>query len=195
MRLQHWILPLFLISFTPGFVEAGPILDWFTRKPKVDPVVRVPALITILKTDKEERNRTSAAEELASFDPKIFSDIYPTLIQILRNDPATGTRVAAANSLGKLRPISGDVGYALDQAASNDSAIRVRLAANSALLSYKLLGYTPGRNNDPKFDQSEEPPLAAPYERLLKTNPAKQIGQSPALNGAVKRIAQASDAG
>src|SRR5439155_25781395 len=101
----------------------------FGKKTKPNPAERVPELIVIVKTDKDESKRASAAEELRQYDPAAHGDIVPVLIDVLMNDPKPAVRVEAAESLGKLRPISQEAGWALEQAKEKDSSMRVRAKA------------------------------------------------------------------
>ncbi len=179
MRLQRLILPLLLLVILPGMLSAGPILDLFSRKPKVDPATRVPVVVALVINDKDERIRTASVDELATFDPKQFTDIYPTLIHAIQNDASATVRLSAANAIGKLRPISQDVGYALEQVEANDASAKVKSAATAALRTYKVLGYNAGKTVDPKSDQTEEPPLASPYDIQLKGKATKTIGVAP----------------
>ena len=179
MTPQRLILPLILVALLPGWLTAGPIMDLFLRKPKVDPAIRVPALISLVLNDKDERTRAAALDELAIFDPKQFTEIYPTLIQAVQNDAAMNVRLTAVNAFGKLRPISQDVGYALEQVEYNDASPKVKTAATAVLRTYKVLGYNAGRTIDPKSDQTEEPPLASPFDALSKVKTPKSTGQLP----------------
>lgn len=131
-----------------------------TTKP--DPKNRVPELIVIVKTDKDESKRADAAEELRQYDPKTFADIVPVLIDVLFNDPKPSVRVEAAQSLGKLRPVSMEAGWALEQALAKDASMKVRLQARSSLLQYHWAGYrSPDtRTKDGPVIESKEPPLA-----------------------------------
>jgi hypothetical protein len=140
-------------------VEAGII---FGRKPrKPSPNERVPELVTIVKTDKDEHKRARAAEELRQYDPTMFPDIIPALIEVLKSDKKPSVRAEAAQSLGKLRPISQLVGQALEQALANDPSMRVRLQARSALLGYHWAGYrSSGKKAEPPPLTTKEPPLA-----------------------------------
>ena len=106
MPLRNLIIPLVFAGLASGSASAGPIGDLFGRKPKVEPVTRVPALLTMLTSEKDERVRAAAAEELALYDPKQFAELSPCLVGSLQNDTSAQVRVAAATALGKLRPTS-----------------------------------------------------------------------------------------
>jgi hypothetical protein len=134
------------------------------KSAKPDPAARLPALIGTLRTDPEEKKRERAAEELRHFDPNAYPEIVAVLIDALQHDPADGVRLEAVQSLAKLRPVSQQVGWALEQAVEHDRSRRVRLQARSALVQYRLSGYHGTKNQEPKLDgvKTEEPPLAGP---------------------------------
>lgn len=143
-----------------AFVFAGPVQAGIFRKsPKPDPAVYVPALIQTLKSEKDERGRVAAANALRDYDAKAFPEILPALIDALANDSSTSVRAEAAESIGRIRPISTQAGYALEQAKANDKDLRVRIAARTALLQYRVLGYFVGVKDD-LMVQTAEPPLA-----------------------------------
>jgi hypothetical protein len=137
------IVPLILAALAPS-ANAG----IFSRKPKPNPSERVPELLIQLKSGQDEGQRTAAAEELRQYDPKSFPDLIPGLVEALGRDTSPAVRSEAATSLGRLRPISQQAGYALEQAQNNDAVVRVRLAARQALLQYHLVGYRPGKTQD-----------------------------------------------
>jgi hypothetical protein len=138
----------------------------FGRKKKADPVQRVPELIQILKTDRDDRKRQDAAEELRQYDPGQFAQVVPALIEALQTDPKPAVRSEAAHTLGKLRPVSAPVGQALERSAAQDHALRVRLQARTALMFYHMAGYSSARKGEPpqgpalKPPPPNEPPLA-----------------------------------
>lgn len=136
----------------------------FFHKSKPDPAQRVPELIGILRGDANDSKRESAAEELRQYDPKTFPEIVPVLIQALQSDSKAAVRSEAAQSLGKLRPISQEAGMALQMAASNDAALRVRLQARTALLQYQISGFRSKSSGAELSPTSQEPPLASPVE-------------------------------
>jgi hypothetical protein len=165
-----WIIPLIV-----GFIASDGQAGIFKRNPKPDPAVHVPALIKTLKTDPEDRKRANAVEELRDYDLKAFPEILPAWIEALQNDNSTSVRLEAVASIGKMRPISQQGGYALEQAAHNDSAIRVRVAADRHLLVWQLIGYQRGKPPENKTRQTGEPPLADPLpmpKGLSSVNPS-----------------------
>src|SRR5437763_1198439 len=107
---------------------------FFNKKEKPNPAERVPELIKVVQTDGDEDKRMAAAEELRDYDVGQFPDIVPALIGVLLNDQKPGVRAEAAQSLGKIRPVSDAVGAALEQSLAKDSSMRVRLQARTVLL-------------------------------------------------------------
>ena len=152
-----WLVPLVLLPTLAGPSYAGIFFGKKNKKPT--PAERVPELLSQVKTDGDESKRTAAAQELRQYDPGQFPMIVPVLIDVLHNDSKPGVRAEAAQSLGKMRPISQQAGMALDQALANDSSMRVRLQARSSLLQYHWSGYRSVRK-DELVPQTKEPPLA-----------------------------------
>ena len=68
--------------------------------------------------------------------------------------------------MGKVRPLSSQAAYALEQAVANDVSTRVRLTARTALWQYHLAGFR-GSNPPPAGPQTNEPPLAQSGPRPL----------------------------
>jgi hypothetical protein len=159
MSLWRFFLVLISVGALALPASAG---SWFGKKTKPNPAERVPELIVIVKTDKDEGKRASAAEELRQYDPAAHPDIVPVLIDVLLNDAKPGVRVEAAESLGKLRPISQEAGWALEQAREKDSSMRVRAKARYELLGYYWAGY----HSDPKLKEAVAAnPKDAPPEK------------------------------
>lgn len=200
----RFLLVLFLLVGITGPAAAG----IFGKKPaKPDPKVRVGELVVIVKTDKDESKRAAAAEELREYDPKAYPEILPILIDVLMNDPKPGVRTEAAQSIGKLRPVTPEAGWALEQAAAKDSSMRVRWQAKSSLLQYHWAGYRSPKDgavidpkDGPKID-SPEPPLyqdpkgaPPPAPRLAPTPAPVAVPTSnrPQTNVPVKPGAQPS---
>jgi hypothetical protein len=170
----------------------------FGKKSKPTPAERVPELLSIVKTDGDEHKRTAAVEELRQYDAKQFPNIVPALVDVLMTDPKPGVRAEAAQSLSKLRPVSKEAGWALEQAVAKDASMRVRLQARSALLHYHLAGYRGGKEAAPAAApvQSSEPPLAAPPPKAapadapaprLQPKPVSQPASGPPAAPAVNR--------
>ncbi len=165
MTGSRWLTIIVLAGLVVVPARAGGV---FKKQPKPNPTVRVPELINLLRTEKDERRREAAAEELRQYDPRSFSEIVPVLVELSLNEPNTAVRLEAVQSLGKIRPISQQAGWALEQVVEKDSSIRVRLQARTLLLQYHLAGYRSGQNPEappiPKGAKTEEPPLADPPE-------------------------------
>jgi len=134
----------------------------FSRKTKPNPAERVPELLIQLKTGTDEAQRTAAAEELRQYDPKAFPEIVTGLIDALGKDASPAVRSEAAASLGRLRPIAQQTGYALEQAQNNDASVRVRLAARQSLWQYHLVGYRGGKTDMPAGNAAADPSVSAP---------------------------------
>jgi hypothetical protein len=151
-----WLVPV------AALVLAGPAQAGIFRKsPKPDPAVHVPALIQTLKDkDKDEKARAAAASDLRDYDAKAFPDVLPALIEALATDPSTSVRSKAAEAIGKVRPISPEAGYALEQAIDNDKSFQVRFSARTAIVQYRFLGFI-GAGKGEMTVQTAEPPLAA----------------------------------
>jgi hypothetical protein len=146
------------LSLVAGPSSAGII---FGKKAKraPTPAERVPELLALVKTDGDENKRAAAAQELRQYDPGQFPMIVPVLVDVLLTDKKPGVRAEAAQSLGKIRPISQQAGLALEQALTGDASMRVRLQARSSLLQYHWSGYH-GTKKDELMPQTKEPPLA-----------------------------------
>ncbi len=152
-----WLVPLILLPALAGPNYAG---IFFGRKTKkITPAERVPELLAQVKNDGDESKRAAAAQELRQYDPTQFPMIVPVLVDVLLTDSKPFVRAEAAQSLGKIRPISQQAGMALDQALANDPSMRVRLQARSSLLQYHWSGYRSVRKDD-LVPQTKEPPLA-----------------------------------
>ena len=179
------MITLLLLPAFSSEGRAGP----FKRPNKPDPAEHVPDLIKTLKNDPNDRKRADAAEELREYDLRTFPDIVPTLTESLGNDGSASVRYAAVNSIAKLRPISQPAGYALEQAAANDSSIRVRATAKAHLVYWiGVEGHRTGRMADNKLNQTEEPPLAQPLTAPNKSSGSSRVPQlTPTSNPAVER--------
>lgn len=151
------LIPCFVAPLSAGII--------FGRKAKPNPKERVPELIAIVKTDGDENKRAHAAEELRQYDPSAFPEIVPVLIDVLMNDKKPSVRAEAAQSLGKLRPVSQSAGLALEQAVAKDTSMTVRLQARSALLGYRWAGYRSIKKEEPILPTAKEPPLAEAAEK------------------------------
>ena len=176
--MRHCLILALLTSLTlTGAASAGP----FRKKP--DPDVRVPALLMVVKTEKDERKRAAAVDELGEQDGKAFPDILPLLVEVLTSDPSSTVRVEAAESIGNLRPISTKAGYALEQAISSDKSLQVRIAARTAIFQYRINGYV-GAKLDSAVAQTAEPPLASLTDTVRATPSNALIQPTPAASTA-----------
>jgi hypothetical protein len=171
--MRFWRLSLVLIT-TGALALPAPAGILFGKKTKPNATERVPELIVIVKTDKDESKRAAAAEELRQYDLASHPDIVPVLIDVLMNDPKPAVRVEAAESLGKIRPVSQEAGWALEQAREKDASMRVRTKARYELLGYYWAGY----HSDPKMKDAANPPdpgKGAPPAGANKGTPEKIV--------------------
>lgn len=176
MRRCRVLLILALSAWWTAPADAGII---FNKHAKTDPATRVPALVSTLKSDQDEKKRTAAALELRNFDPNTFPEIVPVLIEAAQSDAKPGVRMEALNSLGKLRPVSQQVGQVLEQVVEKDNSWRVRVHARSVLLHYHLGGFRSAKNVEgPSLGvKTEEPPLADPPAVAPTAAPAPQASR------------------
>lgn len=177
MNAHRVALTVLLLVAVAAPVSAGII---FNRKPKVSPNDRVGQLVSSVKTEADDRKRAAAAEELRDFDPTKFPEVVNVLLDCALHDKAANVRAQAVHSLGKLRPISQQVGYALEQIVANDSSVRVQVQARSALVSYRISGYRGVKNGEPPQlpgpTKSEEPPLAEPSAKAApQSSPPRAV--------------------
>jgi hypothetical protein len=163
MSWSRLLLTCIVVSVLAWPASAG---IFFHRQPKPKPEVRVPELLVIVKSDKDDRKRASAAAELRQYDLKLFPDIVPILVDVVHNDARAGVRYEAAVSLSRLRPVSQEAGMALEYAAAHDAAFYVRMQARTSLVYYRLSGYHTPKQMEPargkKGANKGEPPLAEP---------------------------------
>lgn len=158
LRLRAlWLVPLVFLPALAGPGYAGIFFGKKNKKPT--PAERVPELLAQVKSDGDESKRAAAAQELRQYDPAQFPMIVPVLIDVLQTDSKPLVRAEAAQSLGKIRPISQQAGMALEKAHNSDTSMRVRLQARSSLLQYHWSGYRSARKDD-LVPQTKEPPLA-----------------------------------
>jgi hypothetical protein len=148
---------------------AGSLFPW-RKTEKVEPKTRVPELIALLQAEKDEGRRSSAATELRNYDPAQFPEIVPALITALLTDTRPAVRIDAAQSLGKIRPVSQAAGEALEQALEKDASMRVRLQVRSVLLGYHWAGYRSARKPEVPPVKPEVPPV------VTTTAPAEKRG-------------------
>jgi hypothetical protein len=174
---------ILLVSLALATAAPPAPAGFFSRKPKVNPAERVPELLIQLKTGTDEGQRSAAAEELRQYDPKSYPEIVTVLIDALGRDSSPAVRSDAASSLGKLRPISQQAGYALEQSQNNDASVRVRLAARQALWQYHLVGYRGGKPADAAGpNMPPDPTISAPPGPATQ-RPMSQANARPVLRG------------
>ncbi len=154
------LLAILMAAALAAPAQAGLIFGKKKAAP-VDPAQRVPELLGLVKSAPDEGKRAEAASELRKYDTQAFADIVPVLIDVLANDPKASVRLEAAQSLGRLRPISQAAGQALEQALANDPSLRVRLQCRTSLLHCFWSGYRSPKKDAPP-PQTKEPPLAPP---------------------------------
>ena len=154
MRIRLFFASLLALACA-SLSEAGP----FRKTSKPDPATQVPLLLQILRTNTDERAREAAANSLREYDAKAFPEILPALTEALTTDKNPSVRSEAAESIGKIRPISIQAGYALEQAIANDKSPMVKFSARTAMLQYRLLGIVSSKAD--LATQTAEPPLAA----------------------------------
>ncbi len=129
-------------TFAAGPPDFPRLRSLFERKKKDDEApTKVKQLLETLKTDTDEKKRKAAAEGLGENDPRGNPELMTGLITSLRQDPAISVRTAAADSIGKLKPVSAQAGVALEDAVQADPSDEVRKAAQGALFQYHLNGY------------------------------------------------------
>jgi HEAT repeats len=179
-----WLVPLIFLLALADPSYAGILFGKKNKKPT--PAERVPELLAQLKSDGDESKRAAAAQELRQYDPAQFPMIVPVLVDVLLTDSKPVVRAEAAQSLGKIRPISPQAGQALEQALNSDASMRVRLQARSSLLQYHWSGYRSARKDD-LVPQTKEPPLAddksSPLISTTTLPPANKGVVSPPSDG------------
>jgi HEAT repeats len=163
MRVRLFlVVPLLFALVSP--VSAGIIFGRKKNEKPPAPTERVPELINILRTDRDDDHRARAVEELRTYDTTTFPVIVPAIIESLRTDPKPNVRSEAITSLSKIRPISDAAGQALEHALATDPSMRVRMQARSALLGYHWAGYHPAKkaDNPPPLTGKQPAPVLAP---------------------------------
>jgi membrane peptidoglycan carboxypeptidase len=158
MNWYRTLVVLTAMAVLGSSASAGWIFNRKNSKP--DPNERVTELLNTLKNDGDEGRRESAAEELRHFDANLNPNLIRTLVEALAHDSKPGVRAEAAATLGRLRPVSQEVGQALEQALAKDPSMRVRLQARSSLMHYYMAGYHGGKNPDgpPPTEHAQTPP-------------------------------------
>jgi hypothetical protein len=165
---------------------------FFGKKARPNPAERVPVLIMTLKTEPNEHKRASAASELRQFDTNLFPEIVPVLVEAALHDPKSSVRLDAVESLGRIRPVSQQAGWALEQVLAHEANLRVRLEARTSLWHYHVSGYHGSMQGEPPVAHTEtvttsEPPLdttatappPAPAQQPLRPVPVMTPASAP----------------
>jgi hypothetical protein len=165
VKSYHSVLIVVLLAVLTPLASAG---IFFGKKSanKVDPAQKVQQLLATVKGDGDESKRATAAEELRDFDAGQFPEMVPVLADVVLTDPKVSVRTEAAQTLGKIRPINQQAGWALEQTAAKDISLRVRLAAKTALMGYYVAGFKGGKKDQGFPTAGKEPPLADPTVKL-----------------------------
>ena len=156
--MRRWLLPVVVLATlicAPYSTQAG----IFKKSSKPNPAERVPELIAIVKTDKDEHKRESAAEELKQYDPAAFPDIVAVLADVVLTDASSSVRAEAVDSLAHLRPVTQQAGMALEQVLAKDSSMKVRMQARYSLLQMHWAGYHSSAKEGPI--PTKEPPASS----------------------------------
>lgn len=163
MFKQQLALALMALAILPGNGSA--------RDKKVSAGERVSQLISVLQSDRDEEKRADAAEQLRYVDPAKHPEIVSPLITSMKSDPKASVRSEAAYSLSRLRPVSQEIGAALEE-AQHDSSMRVRWQARNALLTYRLAGYRSAPKDKEPVVKAQTPPKLLPTAKGAASAPA-----------------------
>jgi hypothetical protein len=183
MKGCRFLLSLVVLAALTAPAPAG---IFFNKHPKPKPATRVPELVQTVRTETDDHKRAAAAQELRNFDPTDFPEIVPALVELTLHDPNTGVRLEAVQSLTKLRPVSQQAGWALEQAVEKDSSRRVRLLARTSLVQYHISGYRGAKAPEApaagtKTGESS-PPTRAVGPRPLPVGPPVVTSEPPLLD-------------
>lgn len=174
MQARRWLVAFALLFLVTVPVQAGIFFNRHAKAKSAD----VPALVTALRTEQDERKRAAAAEKLRQYDPNAHPEIVPALVDAAMGDPKSGVRLEALQTLARYRPVSPQAGWALEQATVKDESMRVRFQARSLLWQYRMAGYRSPKADSPAARgpaTRREPPLAAPAEAPAGTQGATVI--------------------
>ncbi len=180
MKGQRVLLLVLGAMLLASQLRAG-ILFGKKPKPKIDPAQRVPELLGIVRTSPDESKRSEAADELRKYDTQQFPEMIPTLLEVLQTDAKPSVRLSAMSTLVKYRPVSQEIGQAVEQVLAKDASMRVRLQARSTLLQYHWSGYHSPKKDDGKTATKEPPlPRPLPSPQLPPPQPLPPITTAPA---------------
>jgi hypothetical protein len=191
MKWRHIVL---IFAVLPTLAGRAPAWIFFNRHAKAAPPDQVPALIQTIRTERSDRKREAAVQELRQYDVNAYPEVVPTLVDLVKSDPSAGVRLEAVESLAHIQPPPPQAASVLEQAQSHDSSLRVRWQARRSLQQYHGAGI-----RDPKAmpvpaeggptvagPLQGEPPLAAPVE----TPAAPRLVPRPIEQGPVLRPAE-----
>jgi hypothetical protein len=150
--MRYLQLTLVLTVLAAAAVPAPAAGPFSGRKNNLTPEQRVDQLLMQAQTATDTNKRCDAVESLREFNTTTFPQIVPILVDILHQDNNPSVRAEAARSLGRLRPLTKMAGDALHEAASKDSALRVRWQARTSLAVFNVAGWK-ASNHDPAENQ------------------------------------------
>ena len=191
MSWRRWLLVSAVAVGLASPAWAGPFSFLRKKQPAQTPPAapaqpQVSELIQTLKADQDAAKRAAAAEELRQHDTKAYPEIIPVLIEAAQRDAKPEVRLSAVQSLGRIRPVSAEVGRVIEQVVGSDTSMRVRLTARSTLAQYQMAGYRggqapagpaqPGSTNEPPLAESQDGPPLSPPPPL----PAPKVDVPPA---------------
>ena len=177
MRMRLWMI-IIVSVLLPAFVVPAQGQLFRKSQPKIEAGTEVPQLLSIIRSDKDDRKRVAAIESLRNVDATAYPEIVPVLIEALLQDQRPNVRSEAAQTLGRIRPPSAAAAQALEQAAQRDSSRWVRLHSRTALVSYKLAGSSdkkaepPSASQDKSSVKSPTPVGSVPPPRIVDKQPS-----------------------
>ena len=137
MKCPCFLLTVGLIAVLTASAPAG---IFFGKHTKPSPAERVSQLLITMETDTDDGNRPARPRNYGNSILGLFRRSFLCLIDVLKHDSKASVRVEAAQTLGKLRPVSQGAGMALEEAVA-DPSWRVRWQARQSLRGYHLSGY------------------------------------------------------
>lgn len=176
MDWRHFLLVLAVQATLALPVSAG---IFFHKQAKPSQAPATLDFIGTLKIDPDEHKREAAAEALRHFDANTSPEVVSALIDALQHDKAIGVRCEAAQSLGKLRPVMPEATTALQQASANDSSMKVRWHARTALMHCHLAGHNGAPAEGPSLNLPANPQPTVPVRPTNREPPL-----APAPTGA-----------
>jgi len=186
---MKWIRLVLVVAVLPSLAVPSSAGIFFNRKSRQqNQGDKVQALIQTARSDRSERRREAAVEELREYDPNMYPEIIPLLIEKVQNDPSSDVRQEAAASLGKLRVATPQANMALQQAQSNDSSRSVRKEAKKWLANIKnqIMPNEQGNGQGNPVVTTEEPPLAGPHDPVIVRQPPRTVNSVPTSRPVVR---------